>query len=129
MHLQVGDIPQADRFYHEILGFDVVAAMPSALFVSAGGYHHHIGMNTWHSQGADPAPADSVGLRFFTIELPTAQARADVLSRLREAEIDYAEAGDVIAVRDPWQNTILLHLAPVPDTQSASKLAAAWPAA
>jgi catechol 2,3-dioxygenase len=128
MHLQVGNIAQAARFYHEILGFDIVAAMPTALFVSAGGYHHHIGMNTWHSLGAGPAPADSVGLRFFTIELSSGDARADVLSRLREAGIDYSEAGDVVAVRDPWQNAILLHLAPVPDTRSAASLATTLPA-
>jgi catechol 2,3-dioxygenase len=128
MHLQVGNIAEATRFYHDILGFDVVAAMPTALFVSAGGYHHHIGMNTWHSLGADPAPTDSVGLRFFTVELPSEEARAAVLGRLRDAGIEYTDAGDVVAVRDPWQNTILLHLAPVPDTQTASGLATAWPA-
>ena len=58
MHLQVGDIPQAARFYHDIMGFDIMAAMPSALFISAGGYHHHIGMNIWHSRGAAPTPGD-----------------------------------------------------------------------
>ncbi len=128
MHLQVGDIAQATTFYHDILGFDIVAAMPSALFISAGGYHHHIGMNTWHSRGAGPAPADSVGLRFFTIELPSEEARAAVVARLRSAGIECADAGDVVAVRDPWQNTILLHVAPVADTQAASALATAWPA-
>ncbi len=56
MHLQVGDIATARAFYCGVLGFDLVAEMPTALFVSAGGYHHHIGMNTWHSQGAQPAP-------------------------------------------------------------------------
>jgi DHA1 family bicyclomycin/chloramphenicol resistance-like MFS transporter len=53
-------------FYHGVLGFDVVAQMPSALFVSAGGYHHHIGLNTWHSRGAGPASADTARLRLFT---------------------------------------------------------------
>ncbi|HEY5001833.1 MAG TPA: VOC family protein, partial [Ktedonobacteraceae bacterium] len=57
IHLQVGDIPGAKRFYTDILGFDITAEMPSALFISAGGYHHQIGMNIWHSAGAKPTPA------------------------------------------------------------------------
>src|SRR5689334_8166192 len=91
MHLQVGDIAQAQAFYSDILGFDVVAAMPAALFVSAGGYHHHIGMNTWHSRGAGPAPAGTAGLRFYTIELPSEEARAAVLARVRAAGIAVGE--------------------------------------
>ena len=56
IHLQVGDIPAARHFYHEVLGFDVTAHMPSAIFLSAGGYHHHIGANTWQSSGAPSCP-------------------------------------------------------------------------
>src|SRR5947207_2121510 len=71
VHLQVADLAEAEAFYHGVLGFDVmVRGYPGALFVSAGGYHHHIGLNTWHSAGAAPAPAESVGLRAFTVELP-----------------------------------------------------------
>ncbi len=71
MHLQVSDLGAAESFYHGVLGFDVIVrAYPGALFVSAGGYHHHIGLNTWHSANAAPAPARSVGLRSFTVELP-----------------------------------------------------------
>jgi catechol 2,3-dioxygenase len=112
IHLQVGDIPQAARFYHEVLGFDIVAQMPSALFVSAGGYHHHIGMNTWHSQGAAVAPANSVRLRLFIIDLPTDEARRAVLDRLDGAGIAYAQQDEAVAVQDPWQNTILLRVGP-----------------
>ena len=72
MHLQVGDIPAADDFYHGVLGFDVMASMPSALFLSAGGYHHHLGVNTWQSRGAPRPPADAAGLTQFTIALPDA---------------------------------------------------------
>src|SRR5436305_100064 len=61
VHLQVGDIPRAAEFYSDVLGFDVVAEMPTALFVSAGGYHHHLGLNTWHSRGAKPAPEGTAG--------------------------------------------------------------------
>ena len=108
IHLQVGDIAQAAAFYHDILGFDIVAAMPSALFVSAGGYHHHIGMNTWHSQGAAPAPADMVGLRFFTVNFSTENARQDVLDRIAAAGLTTTQTGDAVAIQDPWQNTLLL---------------------
>lgn len=108
MHLQVGDIPQAEAFYHDVLGFDVVARMPTALFVSAGGYHHHIGMNTWHSRGAGPAPAGFAGLRFFTIESPTEEARAALVARVRAAGLDVREHDGVVATDDPWHNKILL---------------------
>src|SRR5947207_13140790 len=97
MHLKVGDIAEAAAFYHGVLGFDIVARMPSALFVSAGGYHHHIGMNTWHSQGAGPAPADSVRLRFFTMHLPTKEARQAVVARLEAAELAHTEPGGGVA--------------------------------
>lgn len=120
MHLQVGDIPQAVIFYHEILGFDIVAQMPSALFVSAGGYHHHIGMNTWHSQRAGQAPADSVRLRFFTIDLPTDEARRAVLARLDAASIPHTEANGNITLQDPWQNTILLQVGAASEAQVAT---------
>jgi catechol 2,3-dioxygenase len=108
IHLQVGDIAQAAAFYHDILGFDIVAAMPSALFVSAGGYHHHIGMNTWHSKGAASAPADMVGLRFFTVNFPTETARQEVLDRIAVAGLTTTQTGDAISVQDPWGNTLLL---------------------
>src|SRR5687768_5979130 len=62
VHLQVGDIAGARSFYRDQIGFDEIAAMPTALFVSAGGYHHHLGGNTWHSQGAPPPPADTARL-------------------------------------------------------------------
>jgi catechol 2,3-dioxygenase len=66
VHLQVSDIPRAEAFYVDALGFDpTVRAYPSALFVSAGGYHHHVGLNTWNSAGAAPVAPGSVGLRSF----------------------------------------------------------------
>ena len=110
IHLQVGDIAQAEAFYHGVLGFDVVARMPSALFVSAGGYHHHIGMNTWHSLGAGPAPADSVALRSFTIDLPSKAARRAVLARVDAAGIRRDESNGAIVVQDPWRNTLRLRV-------------------
>ncbi len=125
MHLQVGNIGQADAFYHDILGFDIVAQMPTALFASAGGYHHHIGMNTWHSQGATPAPADSVRLQFFTVDLPTDEARRAVLDRLDAAGIAYTQTANTVVLRDPWQNTILLQVGPATTAQVQALAAAA----
>ncbi len=108
MHLRVGDIPQAQAFYSGIIGFDVVAAMPSALFVSAGRYHHHVGMNIWHSRGAQRPPADSVGLREFTIISPTAEARDQITARLEQAGVSFEQSGADVLVDDPWGNRIRL---------------------
>jgi catechol 2,3-dioxygenase len=120
MHLQVGDIAEAVTFYHDILGFDIVARMPSALFVSAGGYHHHIGMNTWHSLRAGQPPADSVHLRFYTIDLPTDEARRAVLARLDTANIPHTAANGIVTLHDPWQNTILLQIGPATVDQAVA---------
>ena len=125
MHLQVGAIAQAKEFYHEVLGFDVTAEMPGALFVSAGGYHHHLGMNTWQSRGAGPAPAGTAGLRAFSIALPNTAARDAVVARLTAAGIAHTEAAGVVAVRDPWSNVVLLAARPVTDEAGAEALRAA----
>ena len=110
VHLQVGDIPQAAAFYVDTLGFDLVAEMPTALFVSAGGYHHHLGMNTWHSRGAKAAPEGTAGLRDFTIVLPDETARQRVLERLTTAGINPEWEDGTAAVRDPWGTKVLLVL-------------------
>ncbi len=125
MHLQIADIDLARRFYVDTLGFDLVAEMPSALFVSAGGYHHHIGMNIWHSRGAGPTPADTAGLRFFTIDFETDAARADVLARLAAANIPFRRHGDTILVDDPFQTTIALRLGTTTNSHDARALRAA----
>ena len=103
--------------------------MPSALFVSAGGYHHHIGLNTWHSQGASAAPGDTASLRFFTIDLPTEEARTAVLTRLDAAGLPYrqAQGANVVTVADPWQNTILLQIGAAPDASTAAALTSGLP--
>jgi catechol 2,3-dioxygenase len=111
VHLQVSDIPAAEAFYHGVLGFDVmVRGYPGALFVSAGGYHHHIGLNTWQSAGAGPAPTGSVGLRSFTVELPDAAELAAVAARIEAAGLPYERRTDGILVRDPFANAVLLTL-------------------
>ena len=112
MHLQIGDVRQAADFYHNVLGFDIVAAMPSALFVSAGGYHHHIGLNTWNSLRGVPAPAGSAGLRHFALVFKDSDARQQVLARLEAAKIPFEAQGNVVTVNDPWSNVIHLTLEP-----------------
>ncbi len=85
-HLQVSELEQIEAFYAGVLGFDVmVRGYPGALFVSAGGYHHHLGLNTWHSRGSGPAPAGSVGLRSFEVQLPDRPALDAVLGRIDDA--------------------------------------------
>lgn len=122
LHLQVGDINQAVDFYHGVLGFDIVAQMPTALFVSAGGYHHHIGMNIWHSRGADPTPKDMAGLRYFTIDFAGEPARAQMLSRLAEAGVPFTKVGADIVLQDPWHTTIVLQVGTASDVETATEL-------
>ena len=111
IHLQVGDIPRAEQFYHGVLGFDVTAHMPGALFVSAGGYHHHIGLNTWQSRGAGPAPETTAGLQSFVIALPHPQALEDARARLVAHGVPVQEHDGEVEVADPWRNRIRLALA------------------
>ncbi|HVA92591.1 MAG TPA: VOC family protein [Chloroflexota bacterium] len=126
MHLQIGDIPQAVAFYHDVLGFDIVARMPTALFISAGGYHHHIGLNTWHSNGASPAPVGTAGLRFFTVDLPTEEARQAVVARLVAAGLPYTSQSNIITVMDPWRNTLLLQVGSAVEAQGGAALASVF---
>lgn len=94
VHLQVADLPRAEAFYVDALGFDVtVRSYPGALFVAAGGYHHHLGLNTWASAGGPPADRRARGLRDFAIRLPSAQERDRAAGRL-------AAAGHPIATDD-----------------------------
>jgi len=110
MHLRVGNIPDAEKFYHGVLGFDIVAKMPSALFISAGGYHHHIGMNTWESANGKPPSVPMAGLREYTVVLPN-QAELDrVVAQVEAAGVTIERDGDSALVLDPWQNRIKLVL-------------------
>ena len=109
IHLQVGDLAQARNFYHTILGFDITASVPGALFISAGGYHHHIALNTWRSRGAGPAPTNTAGLQEFVIALPHRAALSEVQERLVAHNVAIEEQTDnSIVVADPWHNRIKL---------------------
>src|SRR5207244_12152411 len=93
VHLHVSRLADAEAFYVGALGFDLMQRYgPSALFVSAGGYHPHIGLNTWAGVGAPPPPSGAIGLRHFDVTLPGEAARADVEQRVRAAAIPIEKA-------------------------------------
>jgi catechol 2,3-dioxygenase len=102
VHLQVRDTDEAEGFYVDLLGFDAtVRSYPGALFVSAGGYHHHLGLNTWGTRGAAPPPPGARGLEAFQVDLP-GRADADALAARLEAAGHRVSAGDGgLRVQDP----------------------------
>ncbi|HEY6771172.1 MAG TPA: VOC family protein [Solirubrobacterales bacterium] len=109
VHLNVGDLAAAEAFYSGALGFDVtVRGYPGALFVSAGGYHHHLGLNTWAGEGAPPPATGSRGLREFEIVLPSADSLAAEAYRLSEAGFEPAREAGWVRVTDPSGNRVVL---------------------
>jgi catechol 2,3-dioxygenase len=112
VHLHVRNIEEAVDFYHGIIGFDVMGiAKPFRMaFVSAGGYHHHLGLNTWQGEGAPPPPADAAGLRYFTIDLPNQEALDQVVERIDAAGISSNQTEDGLLVHDPSENGVMLSL-------------------
>jgi catechol 2,3-dioxygenase len=110
VHLHVRNVPEAVDFYHGVLGFDVMGISSSfqAAFVSAGGYHHHLGLNTWQGEGAPPPPADATGLRYFTVELPDKKSLQEVIQRVDEAGIASNQVGEGLLLHDPSQNGVML---------------------
>ena len=112
VHLQVADLAAAVRFYTEGLGFETMVHMPEmgAAFVSAGGYHHHLGLNTWTSRGAPPPPADAAGLRVFEIVIPDGKTLDEVAARLTALGAVFERTESAIEARDPSGN--LARLAP-----------------
>jgi catechol 2,3-dioxygenase len=115
VHLKVADIDRALGFYVGVLGFELVQRYgPGAAFVSAGGYHHHIGLNTWESKGGSPPAPGTTGLYHVAILYPTRAALADALRRLMKAGIQLDGASDhgvseALYLRDPDQNGIELY--------------------
>ncbi|GCE77910.1 VOC family protein [Cellulomonas biazotea] len=105
VHLQVGDVPTARAFYVDALGFDVQAQWHGALFVSAGGYHHHLAMNTWNSAGAGPR-ASALGLGEVRITVPTADDLGALADRVRHAGVLPADDGATLLFEDPWRNVV-----------------------
>ena len=109
VHLHVARLEDAERFYVSVLGFQLMQRYgPSALFVSAGGYHHHIGLNTWAGVGAPPPPHGAIGLRHFEVQLHSGEALADVAARLRAAGVPTEVVEGGLLVRDPAGNALKL---------------------
>lgn len=108
VHLKVGDIETAREFYADILGFDVTAQLPGALFVSVGGYHHHLGLNTWESAGAGKRK-QSVGLKSFDIVYTDKADLKHLKQRLHAQAIDFDEDKSGITLHDPWHNRIRIY--------------------
>jgi catechol 2,3-dioxygenase len=115
VHLKVADLDRALRFYCGVLGFELMQKMgPSAAFVSAGGYHHHIGLNTWESRGGSPPPQGTTGLFHLAILYPERRTLADALRRLAVAGIPLEGAADhgvseALYLRDPDDNGVELY--------------------
>ncbi|GGE39297.1 glyoxalase [Agaricicola taiwanensis] len=108
VHLQVGDLAEAKRFYVDIMGFDVTTeSYPGALFVSAGGYHHHLGLNVWRSRGGKAAPHDRAGLERLVLQFPSPDAAA-VRERAASADLNSTEVPQGFILRDPWGNAMLV---------------------
>jgi catechol 2,3-dioxygenase len=112
VHLNVSDLTAAEDFYSGALGFDVtVRGYPGALFVSAGGYHHHLGLNTWAGEGAPQPPPGSRGLRSFEVIVPGKADLAAEQDRLAEAGYEPARENGAVRVTDPSGNDVLLRAA------------------
>ncbi len=109
VHLKVADVPRAAAFYRDALGFEQQAELPSAAFLSAGGYHHHIGLNSWQSRGASPSPASAPALREIDFEL----GDADALRALGERATVDAGADGSLAIADPDGVPLVFSVAPV----------------
>jgi catechol 2,3-dioxygenase len=103
VHLQVGDLDQAKRFYTDVVGFVQTAGRGGALFVSAGGYHHHLGMNIWHSLNAPPPAQGAAGLVEYEILVPDRATLASAKSRLEAAGVKPSGDADSFRFLDPWQ--------------------------
>jgi catechol 2,3-dioxygenase len=110
VHLNVADLAAGEAFYARLLGLDVTArGYPGALFLSAGGYHHHVGLNVWRGQGAPPPPAGALGLRAFELALPDGDALEDVAARLRAGGVEPETTADGgVLVSDPSGNRLRL---------------------
>jgi len=115
VHLKVADIQHSLAFYRDVLGFEVTQGYgQDAVFISAGGYHHHIGLNTWESKGGSPPPPGTTGLYHLAILYPSRAALADALRRLVKAKIRLTGAADhgvseALYLNDPDGNGVELY--------------------
>jgi catechol 2,3-dioxygenase len=110
VHLHVGDVERALGFYRDVLGFEVMVNLGSAAFVSAGGYHHHLGFNTWLGSDVKPWPPNTAGLRHWTVLLSSRDELAAVRARVDAAGLDAPSHDGGLLVRDPWQTAVVFSL-------------------
>jgi catechol 2,3-dioxygenase len=108
LHLHVGDVERALEFWRDGVGFQVMTRFPSAAFIAADGYHHHLGLNTWRGEGVPPMPSGVVGLRHWTVVLDTPAEVAEVRERLVRAGASAEERADGFLTRDPWNNSVVM---------------------
>ncbi len=106
LHLHVGDLDGALAFWRDVIGFEVMTRFPSAVFIAAGGYHHHLGLNTWRGEGVPPMPDGSVGMRHWTIVLPDPADVGGVRERLAAAGAPAENIAGGLLARDPWNNAV-----------------------
>jgi catechol 2,3-dioxygenase len=104
LHLHVGDVDAGLAFYRDVIGFEEQANLGSAAFVSAGGYHHHLGFNIW--RGEEPVPPGTIGMERWTVVLPSADEVARVRERVEAAGLDAEDAEGGFVTRDPWRNAL-----------------------
>ena len=122
VHLLAADIPSVEGFYNGALGLDVmVRSYPGALFLSAGGYHHHLGLNTWQSQGAPPPPEGALGLDHYELVLPSAAERDSAADRLAQAGADPQPSDEGVLAADPSGNRVLLTARVLADSRKPTR--------
>lgn len=109
IHLHVGDLEEAKKFYIDGLGFDLtMEAGSSAIFLSSGGYHHHIGLNIWNGRNAEPPPDNSVGMKYYTMVFPSIEIRQEKIDKLMEFGYHVVREDNHIYTKDPSSNLIKL---------------------
>jgi catechol 2,3-dioxygenase len=106
LHLHVGDVERALEFWRDGVGFEVMTRFPSAAFIAAAGYHHHLGLNTWRGEGVTPQPDGVVGLRHWTIVLDDASDVAAVRERVEATGAETEDRPGGFLARDPWRNAV-----------------------
>jgi catechol 2,3-dioxygenase len=108
VHLHIGDVEEALGFWRDLIGFEVMTRFPSAAFVAAGGYHHHLGLNTWRGEGVPPMAPGTVGLRHWTLVLDSPAEVAVVRERVAAGGAPVEELPDGFLTRDSWNNAVRL---------------------
>lgn len=111
IHLQVGDTVAAEKFFGDVIGFDLTKRYPKASFFGADGYHHQLACNTWNSQGAGTRPRNAAGLDGFDLLLRRSEDHAAILERAARAGVGIEPNGESVSLRDPWGNSITLRAA------------------